>query len=170
MPIYMKIKGYKGTGKGKYEGWIVLNSCQFGSHRGMKSPVGQKTKLEETNQIHEIIVTKYLDESSEKLFRLSAWGETINITVHFTNADSNNAFLIVELDRALIVSYSTSPHDEKQTESILISPLKINIKSPCAPGPSENADWRTWSKGDSKDCEYVNPDHSSQSWSKGKGS
>ena len=46
MPVYLKYGNINGETKGKYKGWIELQSCQFGLGRGTSTPVGTSSKRE----------------------------------------------------------------------------------------------------------------------------
>ena len=73
MPIYMKYgtkikgeslaEGHKGT-----EGWIEINSVQWGCSRGINTPVGGSGKREASApSVSEITVTKLMDSTSPLL-------------------------------------------------------------------------------------------------------
>src|SRR5258708_23478922 len=57
-----------------YKGWIELNSFQFGVSRGVSSGAGGATRESSAPSISEIVVSKYLDASSPKLYQDSLAG------------------------------------------------------------------------------------------------
>lgn len=104
MPIYMNYEGIKGDAKGKYLGWIELDSCQLGSHR---NPNGNNHGPIGVTSLSEIVVTKHQDSSSTHLFREAINGQGKKVTIEFVTEDSS-AYLSIELENALILSYSIS--------------------------------------------------------------
>jgi hypothetical protein len=75
MPIYMKYEGIEGSATGNYQGWIELESCQLGSHRGG------------TKSVSEIVVTKFQYNSSTHLVREALYGQGKKVTIDFAKAD-----------------------------------------------------------------------------------
>lgn len=148
MPIYMKVDGIKGTGTGKHQGWIVLDSCQFGMHRHVKSPVGSSSNREASvPTVREIVVTKFQDDSSTALFQWSVDGKGKNVTIEFTKSESDTAYMTIELENVFITSYSLSgaggDSKGKPHESISLGFQKMQFKTASAPSANERNQWRS---------------------------
>ena len=75
MAIYMKFGDIPGdvTTQG-FKDWIEMNSFQFGVSRGVSSGAGGSTRESSSPSISEIVVTKYFDKSSAKLYQDSVAG------------------------------------------------------------------------------------------------
>ena len=73
--IYMKFGSINGdvTTDG-YKDWIELNSFQFGVSRAVSSGAGGNTRESSAPNISEIVVTKYFDKASAKLYQDSLAG------------------------------------------------------------------------------------------------
>ena len=112
MPIYMEYDGIKGsvTAAG-HEKWIELHSCQVGINRHVTSASGRGTNREAAvPSVSEIVVTKDLDCASTGLFKAALWGEGKKVKIDFckTDKDKWEAYMQMELENALISSFSTS--------------------------------------------------------------
>jgi type VI secretion system secreted protein Hcp len=111
MPIYMKVPGVEGTGKGNRCGWIVLESCQIGTQRHLASPTGTGSNRDASAPaVNEIVVTKVVDISSTNLFRLSNHGEPVTVFIEFVSQDSKSDVptMSLELESTFITSYTTT--------------------------------------------------------------
>ncbi|KAJ3062886.1 hypothetical protein HK102_008619 [Quaeritorhiza haematococci] len=136
MPIFMKIEGVKGSAVGKYKDWIELHSAQLGSGRSVNSPTGRGANREASvPSLSEIVVTKSNDIASTQLFRLSLSGEGKKIVIHFVKEDGKGAvpYLALELENALISSYSVSGHGgaagDRPMESLSLNFTKITYST-----------------------------------------
>lgn len=134
MPIYMKIEGITGTGKGTHAGWIVLESAQLGVHRQLTSPNGTGTNREaSTPAVSEILVTKLSDSASSALFQMSLWGQGKKIIIHFTRTDGGAPYMAIELENVLISSYSVSGHggtaEKRPMETFSLNFTKITYST-----------------------------------------
>jgi len=96
MPIYMKYDAIKGSGKGKYAGWIPLKRCDLG---------GQPGRI---RNIRDIAVWKEPDASSPRLMELSLERKLVDARIDFVEKKGTVPFLSVELEQTLIVSFSVS--------------------------------------------------------------
>ncbi len=134
MPMYMKFGSVAGkvTAKG-YEGWIELNSLQFGVSRGIGSPHGTDADRESSApSISEVVITKQFDKSSNKLFMDAVAGKMdtkVDIKLTTTTKDQTVEFLHYELTAAGISGYSISSGGDRPSESISLNFLKIQITS-----------------------------------------
>jgi type VI secretion system secreted protein Hcp len=109
----MKYEGIEGSAKGKYKGWIELESAQLGTGRGGAAP-----------SVSEIVVTKFQDNSSTHLFRESLNGQGKKVTIAFVKSDGI-AYLKIELEGTLITSYSISGNTNKPVEILSLNFTKI---------------------------------------------
>jgi type VI secretion system secreted protein Hcp len=122
MPIYMKIEGVKGrvTAQG-YDGWIELESA----HLGFAG--------------NEIIMARHQDDVSMQLMRLANRGAAVNdgkkVTIAFCKTKNAGCvpYLKVELENALISSYSISGHGgdagSRPMESMSLNFTKVLYKT-----------------------------------------
>jgi len=132
MPIYMKYgdikgdvsaEGHKGT-----DGWVEVNSFQFGIGRGISSATGGSADREATApSISEIVVTKPSDISSVSWFEQALWGEGVKVTIDFCKTDKGQLeiFQSYDLEDAMVSGYSVSSGGDRPTESISISFTKV---------------------------------------------
>lgn len=135
MPIYMKFEGIVGPVKGKYAGWIELESCQLASGRGAAG--GEHDKI----RISDITISKRQDTSSTALFREALSGSGKKVTIDFVNAEGV-AYMTIELENTLISSVSMSGNGgEGATESMSLNFTKIKYSTKPA-GPASDANPR----------------------------
>ena len=110
MPIYMRIEGITGTGKGPYAGWIEVESAQLGAHRSISNTAGQGVNREASApSVSEIVVSKLADSASTALYRYMLGGEGKKVIIHFTKPGAAGApYLAIEMENVMISSYSMS--------------------------------------------------------------
>jgi len=142
MPIYLEWDGVKGdvTAAG-YEGFVEVNSFQYGIGRGIGSPMGgSKDRESSAPSVSEVVVTKPMDNASVGLFEAALQGKGKKVTVHFamTAAGEGNLtdFLSYELKEVLVSGYSLSSGGDQPSESISMNFTAIMMKY--IPGGSEN--------------------------------
>jgi type VI secretion system secreted protein Hcp len=135
MPIYIKYgdikgdvtaEGHKGT-----DGWVEVNSFQFGVGRGISSPTGGGDDRESSApSVSEIVVTKDMDASSYAWLEASLWGEGVNVTIHFCKTDKDKLETYCEyvLSDAMVSGYSVSSGGDKPSESLSLNFTKIVYK------------------------------------------
>ena len=112
MPIYMKYGAIEGdaTAAG-HEGWIELNSFQWGVGRGISSPTGKSANRESTApSIAEVSVSKVSDFASPLLLIEALKGEGTPVQIDFCKTDGGQleVFTSVALENTLISGFSTS--------------------------------------------------------------
>ena len=132
MPIYMKYgdikgdvtaEGHKGT-----DGWVEVNSFQFGIGRGISSPTGGSDDRESSApSVSEIVVTKPMDSSSYRWFEESLWGEGQDVVIDFckTDKDKLEVYATYTLEDCMVSGFSTSSGGDRPTESISLNFTKI---------------------------------------------
>ena len=133
MAIYMNFNELtpKGnvTAKG-YEGWIEVDSFNFGVGRGVTMEAGAIANREATRpSLSEVTVSKPMDAASGLLFKGSVTGDSgVKVQIHVvqTGADKVEKYAVYELEDVIISSYSVSAGaGGKPQESISLSFAKI---------------------------------------------
>ena len=129
MAIYMDFDGVKGdVTTAEYKGWIELNSFQFGVSRAVSSGAGGATRESSAPSISEIVVSKYLDASSPKLYQDSlagAFDRKVTIKMTSTTKNKVETFLTYELTDCGVSSYSQSSGGDAPVESLSLNFTKI---------------------------------------------
>ena len=131
MAIYCKFGDINGdvTTEG-FKNWIELNSFQFGVSRGVSSGAGGATRESSAPSISEIVVTKYFDASSAKLYQDSLAGDfdtKVQIKMTTTTKNKVETFLTYELTDCGVSSYSQSSGGDAPTESLSLNYVKIMV-------------------------------------------
>lgn len=132
MAIYMKFGSIDGavTTKG-FEKWIELQSFQFGVGRAVRTAARGSTARESSEpSISEIVVTKVMDMSSNKLFQDAVGGDfSSKVTVKFTTTtkDGVATFLAYDLTDVGLSGYSASSGGDAPSESLSLNFTKIQI-------------------------------------------
>lgn len=119
-------EGHKGS-----DGWIEINSLQFGAGRGISTPVGTSSKREASApSISEVTVTKSMDSTSTALFNEACVGTAQDCEIHLveTGADKLETFLEVKLTNAMISGYSASSGGDRPSESLSINFTKVELR------------------------------------------
>ena len=135
MPIYIKYGDIKGdvTAEGHLgaDGWVEVNSFQFGVGRGIASPTGGGDDRESSApSVSEIVVTKDMDKSSFAWLEASLWGEGVAVVIDFckTDKDKLETYCTYTLTDAMVSGYSVSSGGDKPSESISMNFTKIEYK------------------------------------------
>lgn len=146
MPIYMKFEGIEGSAKGNYKGWIEIQSCQLGNHRGITNPTGKGSNREAgVPSISEIVITKFNDNDSTHLFRESIQGSGRKVTIEFVSEDAGAPYLSIELENVLISGYSFSSGGDSPLESLSLNFTKITYTpKPTSSDPKASANRAVW--------------------------
>jgi type VI secretion system secreted protein Hcp len=132
MPIYMKYGAIKGgvvaTG---HEGWIELNSFQWGVGRTISSPTGGSSGRETSPpSISEIVVTKPTDIATVALLReaLAGSGQDVSIDFCTTDQGTDTVYLSFTLTNTLISGDAISSGGNLPEESISLNFTKIQCR------------------------------------------
>ena len=133
MPIYMNYNDIKGdvTASG-HEGWVELNSFQWGVGRGISSPTGASADRESSApSVSEITVTKDNDVASTKLLNEAYQGEGKTVTIDFckTDKDKLEAYLTLTLENTMVSGYSISSGGDRPSESLALNFTKVEFKN-----------------------------------------
>ena len=135
MPIYMNynslaIKGDV-TAEG-HEGWVELNSFQWGVGRGISSPTGASADRESSApSVSEITVTKATDISSPKLLNEAYQGEGQTVIIDFCKTDKGKleVYMTYTLEDCMVRGYSISSGGDRPSESLSLNFTKIEYKN-----------------------------------------
>ncbi|MFL5342350.1 MAG: Hcp family type VI secretion system effector [Gemmataceae bacterium] len=129
MAIFMKMEGIDGNSTSAgHEGWVIVDSLQFGIGRGIPSPQGSEADREaSTPSVSEIVVTKTMDKASSKLFEGALCGEGVKCEIHLckTDAGQPEPYTKYDLEDVLISGYSMSSGGDRPTESLSLNFTKI---------------------------------------------
>jgi type VI secretion system secreted protein Hcp len=148
MAIYMNYNGNTPAGnvtaKG-FEGWIEVDSFNFGVGRAITMEAGAMANREATRpSLSEVTITKALDASSGGLFKQSVTGDT-GVTVKFhlvqTGATAVETFAVFTLEECIISSYNISAAaGSAPQETISLSFAKIEADLRHADKTNVNSD------------------------------
>jgi type VI secretion system secreted protein Hcp len=132
MAVYLNIPGVKGGATEKnHEGWLKVDSLQFGVGRAISSPVGASSSREASQPtVSEITVSKPMDNSSIELFGWSVSKfDSKTLKIDIVSAGRDDPFTQYELENAVISGYSVSaPGEGMPMESISFNFTKIQEK------------------------------------------
>jgi len=130
MAVFLFIPGIKGGSTEKnHEGWVKVDSLQFGVGRQLNDPYGHATSRESGfPKVSEVHVTKGMDTASIELFGWSVGkfdAKAVKVDVVSTGR-SDSPFTTYSLDNAVISGYSVAAGgDSLPTESISFNFTKI---------------------------------------------
>jgi type VI secretion system secreted protein Hcp len=129
MPIYMKYGDVKGAVTAtKHEGWIELNSYQWGVSRTFSSPTGGSSGREgSAPSIGEIVVTKPTDIATVALLREFLVGEGQDVTIDFcmTEQGTLTVYLSYTLNNTVISACEISSGGNLPGESISLNFTRV---------------------------------------------
>jgi type VI secretion system secreted protein Hcp len=132
MPIYIKYGDIKGdvTAEGHKgsDGWVEVNSFQYGIGRAISSPTGGSADREASApSVSEIVVTKPTDISSTSWMEQALYGEGQDVTIDFCKTDKGQleVYQSYALTNAMVSGFSISSGGDRPNETISISFTKI---------------------------------------------
>lgn len=135
MPIYVKYGEIKGdvTAEGHKgeDGWVEVQSFQFGVSRNIISPTGGgKDRESGAPNISEITVTKPTDVSTTGWLDNALQGNGVPCQIDFctTNAGSLEVYQTFTLENCLISGFTMSSGGDRPMENISISFTKIEYQ------------------------------------------
>lgn len=132
--VYLKLGNIKGESKAdNYDGWIELDSFNFGVNRGVTTPTGKSGNREATApSISEITVTKVIDSTSVPLFVEAAVGGAQEAHIHFVEGDSETSRTYLELTLANTIvsslSQSITAGSDPGSEKVSLNFTKIEMR------------------------------------------
>ncbi|QQS41850.1 MAG: type VI secretion system tube protein Hcp [Acidobacteriota bacterium] len=135
MQCYMKFPGVPGNSKGKWAGWLTLESVHF----GLRGPRDSKT---------DIMVVREVDSSSPPLQRAAFNGEPNDVEIVFVDGDSA-PHLHVVLSGAIVSSYQVvRKHDGAgSVENIAFNYEKLTSSASARSTPQNAQDAQHAAKG-----------------------
>ena len=129
MPIYMKYGAIKGgvTASG-HEGWIELNSFQWGLGRSISSASGSRQGS--VPSISEIVVTKLTDIATVALLREAFAGEGQDVSIDFCRTDEGTVtvYLSYTLTNTMISGNAITSGGDLPVETISLNFTKIQCR------------------------------------------
>ncbi len=135
MPIYMKYGTVKGDvtadGHKGSDGWVEVNSFQWGVGRGISSPTGGSADRESSApSVSEITVTKPMDVSSAPFLNEALQGEGVDCQFDFCKTDKGvlEVYATYMLTNTMISGYSTSSGGDRPSESLSLNFTKVEFK------------------------------------------
>jgi type VI secretion system secreted protein Hcp len=133
MPIYMNYNSLAIKGDvtaSDWQGWIELNSFQFGVGRGIASPTGGSSDRESSApSVSEISVTKDQDSSTGPLLTAALQGEGVTVIVDFVKTSQGQLVKYMEytLTNTMISGWSTSSGGDRPSESFTLNFTKLQV-------------------------------------------
>jgi len=110
------------------DGWVEVNSFQFGVGRGISSPTGGSADRESSSpSVSEIVTTKPMDKSSVAWLEAALWGEGVDVTIDFCKTDKGKleVYAQYKLTNAMVSGYSVSSGGDRPQESLSLNFTKI---------------------------------------------
>jgi type VI secretion system secreted protein Hcp len=113
--------------------WITIDSLQLGVGRAISVSGGGKDRDTSNPSFSEITLTKSTDVSSADLFMQAICGKSLGkAEIHFVQTGGSDkkqqVFLKIELEEAIISSYSASSGGDRPSESFSINFTKISYQ------------------------------------------
>ena len=132
MAIYVKYGDLEGdvTATG-HEGWIEVDSFNFGCGRGTQMTVGASQERESSVvNFREIDVSTSMDKCSPQFMIDAACGTAKKVDIHFvqTQADELLTYYEIVLSDVLCNNYSLSGGMDRPVETISFAYKKIEVK------------------------------------------
>jgi type VI secretion system secreted protein Hcp len=116
-----------------HEKWIKLNSFQWGVGRAIGTAArGAATREADTPTVSEIVVTKFMDGASAKLWMESVAGSfdnTVKIDFCKTDTSEPEPYLQYTLLKTGISGYSLSSGGDRPTETLSLNFTKVEYKN-----------------------------------------
>jgi type VI secretion system secreted protein Hcp len=129
MAVFLFIPDIKGGAtEKKHEGWVKVDSLQFGVGRSLSNPFGAATSREAGQPtVSEVHVTKPMDNASIALFGWSvAQFDAKKVKIDVVSTGREEPFTTYTLENAVISGYSVSSSGESMpSESISLNFTKI---------------------------------------------
>ncbi len=117
----------------QHDNWITLDSVQLGVGRAISSSGGGKDRDTSNPSFSELTANKSTDVASSDLYFQAVAGKSLGkAEIHFIQTHGTDAkgqvYLIIELEEAIISSYSMSSGGERPSESFSINFTKISYQ------------------------------------------
>ena len=116
-----------------HEKWITIDSLQFGVGRAISASGGGADRETSNPSFSELTMTKSTDVASADLFMQAVCGKSLGKgEIHFIQtggADKKHqVYLKIELEEAIVSSYSTSSGGDRPSESFSLNFVKISYQ------------------------------------------
>ena len=116
-----------------HKNWIVVDSLQFGVGRSISSVGGGSDRETSNPSFAEVACSKSTDIASADLYFQAIAGKSLGkCEIHFLQTHGTDGkgqvYLKIELEDAIISSYSTSSGGERPSESFSINFTKISYQ------------------------------------------
>jgi type VI secretion system secreted protein Hcp len=113
--------------------WITIDSLQMGVGRSISTSGGGKDRDTSNPSFSEITLAKATDIASADLFMQAVCGKSLGVAeIHFIQTGGSDkkqqVFLTLQLEGAIISSYSASSGGERPSETFSINFTKISYK------------------------------------------
>ena len=117
----------------KHDKWITIESIQFGSGRAVSSVGGGGDRETSNPSFSEVSMTKKMDVASTELFMQATCGKSLGkAEIHFIQtggtAAKGQSYLMLELDEAIVSSYSMNSDGDRPSESFSLNFTKISYQ------------------------------------------
>jgi type VI secretion system secreted protein Hcp len=133
MAVFMKFGDKTGdVDTTQYAGWIMCDSFQFGSGRGIGSAAASGGNRQGSHaSVSEVTISKHNDPASLPMWRDSLDGKlATTVDFSFTRADQDNSeYLHITLWDTGVSGWSMSSGGDRPNESVSLNFAKIEIKS-----------------------------------------
>ncbi len=147
MAIFMQFGQIKGevTEPG-HEGWVELQSLQWGVCRGMQLRAGKMADRESIPSVSEIVVTKAPDDASIDLTQEALFGKGQRAEIHFTRTrkGKQEVYLTYLMESCVLSGYAVGSSSERPVESLTLNFSAIEFiasrmgRDGSAAGPTKN--------------------------------
>jgi len=116
-----------------HDKWITCSSLQFGVGRAISSSGGAVDRETSNPSFSEVTLTKSTDISSADLFMQAVCGKSLGkAEIHFMQtggaAKKQQVYLKIELEAAMVSSYSASSGGDRPSESFSLNFTKISYQ------------------------------------------
>lgn len=116
-----------------HEKWITIDSIQFGVGRSITSVGGGGDRETSNPSFSEVTMSKSMDVASTELFMQASCGKSLGkAEIHFIQtggtAAKGQTYCKIELDEALVSSYSASSGGDRPSESFSLNFTKISYQ------------------------------------------
>lgn len=113
--------------------WITIDSLQFGVGRAITVSGGGKDRDTSNPSFSEITLTKSTDIASADLFLQAVCGKSLGkAELHWVQTGGSDkkqqVYLKIELEEAIVSSYSISSGGDRPTESLSLNFTKISYQ------------------------------------------
>jgi len=117
----------------EHDKWINCDSVQFGVGRSIMSVGGGADRESSNPSFSEVTFAKSMDVASTEIFMQATCGKALGkAEIHFIQtggtAAKGQTYLTIELDEAMVSSYSMSSGGDRPSESFSLNFTKISYK------------------------------------------